>query len=81
LQPKVLLLSAAAFKDALANSPFETTNGKAMHFYFLASPPQSPDLTGLETLKSGDEEFKLGDNVFYLTRPTASDVLSWPRIC
>jgi uncharacterized protein (DUF1697 family) len=68
-QPKVLLLSAAELKGALANSPFETTDGKALHFYFLASLPESPDLTGLETLKSGNEAFKLGDKIFYLYAP------------
>ena len=63
------MLSAAELKDALANSPFETTDGKALHFYFLASTPGTPDLAGLEALKTGNEAFKLGDTVFYLYAP------------
>jgi uncharacterized protein (DUF1697 family) len=68
-QPKVLLLSADELKDAFANSPFETTDGKALHFYFLTTQPQTPDLAGLEALKTGNEAFKLGASVFYLYVP------------
>jgi uncharacterized protein (DUF1697 family) len=68
-QPKVLLLRASEFKEALANCPFETTDGKLLYLYFLASQPESPDLTGLASLKSDTEAFKLGDNVFYLYAP------------
>jgi len=68
-QPKVLLLRAAELKDALDHNPFQTTDGKSLHFYFLASTPESPDLSALEALASGAEAFKLGDNVFYLYAP------------
>lgn len=68
-QPKVLLLTASAVQEAMANSPFETSDGKALHFYFLASPPESPDLAGLDQLRSGAEAFRLDSAVFYLYAP------------
>ncbi len=68
-QPKVLLLSVSEFKDAFANSPFETTEGKALHFYFLASTPAKPDIDGMEKLKSDTEAFMLDKKVFYLYAP------------
>ena len=68
-QPKVLLLTAAELRDALTNSPFQTTEGKALHFYFLASTPEDPNLAAMEALKTNDEDFKLGNSVFYLYAP------------
>jgi len=68
-QPKVMLLTASELKEAHANSPFQTTEGKALHFYFLASTPEDPNLAAMEELRSNDEAFQLGDDVFYLYAP------------
>ncbi|MEZ4637999.1 MAG: DUF1697 domain-containing protein [Caldilineaceae bacterium] len=68
-QPKVLLLTASELKDAHAGSPFQTTEGKALHFYFLASTPTDPNLAALEELKSNGEDYLLGNSVFYLYAP------------
>jgi uncharacterized protein (DUF1697 family) len=68
-EPKVLLLSVPEFRNAVANNPYETENGKALHFFFLESEPENPDLDGLTAIKSGSEEFSLRQNVFYLYAP------------
>lgn len=68
-KPKVLLLDLADLHDAIDNNPFETKDGKALHFFFLASHPESPDLEQLFAIKSDSEEFKLIRNIFYLYAP------------
>jgi uncharacterized protein (DUF1697 family) len=68
-KPKVLLLDLADLHYAIDNNPFETKDGKALHFFFLASHPESPDLERLFAIKSDSEEFKLIRNIFYLYAP------------
>lgn len=68
-KPKVLLLSAAVLEKAIANNPFSTADGRALHFLFLAARPKHPDLAGLMTIKSKTEQFRLVNNVFYLYAP------------
>lgn len=68
-QPKVLLLESTELYNAVKNNPFETENGKALHFFFLESPPKTPDLEKLASIKSDSEEFTLKQNVFYLYAP------------
>ncbi|MBU0654532.1 MAG: DUF1697 domain-containing protein [Gammaproteobacteria bacterium] len=67
--PKVLLLEAADIEVAIANNPFPTENGKALHFFFMEAVPPSPDLETLAKLKLPSEDFKLLHNVFYLYAP------------
>ena len=55
--------------SAIENNPFDTADGKALLFFFLISPPKSPDLAGLARLKSETEQFWLHDKVFYLYAP------------
>ena len=68
-EPKVLLLESDDLHAAIDNNPFETKDGKALHFFFSASHPESPDLEQLVAIKSDSEEFKLIRNVFYLYAP------------
>ena len=68
-EPKVLLLEESEFQNAIDNNPFQTDNGKALHLFFLDSPPKSPDLEALMSVKSSSEEFELIDKVFYLFAP------------
>lgn len=68
-KPKVLLLKAAELNLAIKNNPFDTKNGKTLHFYFLESIPDSADLKALTNLKTDSEEFKLHNNIFYLFTP------------
>ena len=67
--PEVLILTRSELASAIENNPFDTADGKALHFFFLISPPKSPDLEGLAGLKSETEQFKLHDKVFYLYAP------------
>jgi uncharacterized protein (DUF1697 family) len=68
-EPKVMLLDLADLQEAIENNPFEITDGKALHFFFLYSLPENPDLESLASLKSNSEEFKLIRNLFYLYAP------------
>jgi uncharacterized protein (DUF1697 family) len=68
-EPKVMLLDQDELQNAIEDNPFETSEGKTLHFYFLDSQPENPDLDRLKELKSPSEEFKLKKNVFYLYAP------------
>jgi uncharacterized protein (DUF1697 family) len=68
-EPNVLLLNAKQLADAIENNPFPTDDGKALHFFFLESQPEKPNLEPLESLKVESEQFKLYENVFYLYAP------------
>jgi uncharacterized protein (DUF1697 family) len=68
-RPKVLLLSTAELKAAIENNPYSTAVGKALHFMFLQSKPQKPDLAGLMAVKSKSEKFWLNKKIFYLYAP------------
>ena len=68
-EPKVLLLEASELETAQANNPFQVIEGKALHFYFLDSKPENPDIQRLIKVKSVSEEFKLDGSVFYLHAP------------
>ncbi len=58
-EPKVLLLEKSDLQDAIDNNPFKTNVGKALHFFFLESQSQKPDLERLIAIKSKSEEFEL----------------------
>jgi len=52
---QVILLEISELKIAILNNPFSIKDGKALHFFFLDSFPQKPDIEKLETLKSKSE--------------------------
>lgn len=68
-KPKVLLLSVSEFEAAIANNPFSTADGKALHFMFLESKPKKPNLAGLMAVKAKSEQFRLNNKVFYIYAP------------
>jgi uncharacterized protein (DUF1697 family) len=68
-EPKVLLLSLEELQDAVANNPFATDKGKALHFFFLESQPKKPKTEQLTSMKAKSEEFLLTNKVFYLYAP------------
>jgi uncharacterized protein (DUF1697 family) len=49
--------------------PEAESEPKTLHLYFLAAPPERPDLDALEGIKGDRERFVLGDGVFYLHAP------------
>jgi uncharacterized protein (DUF1697 family) len=67
--PAILLLEISELQEAITNNPFPTTDGKALHFFFLESTPQNPDLEGLMAIKLPSEQFKLHNKIFYLYAP------------
>jgi len=67
--PKVVILSAKQLQSSINNNPFPTIDGKALHFFFLESLPESPDIERLKLLKAKSEKFALEGKVFYLHAP------------
>lgn len=67
--PKVWLLDADQWREAIDNNPFPTDEGKALHFFFLEEEPVAADLDGLAALKADSESFRLVGTVFYLHAP------------
>jgi uncharacterized protein (DUF1697 family) len=68
-EPKLVLLSVEQFRKAIEDNPFGTHNGKVLHFFFLESYPEKPDIGRLEALKNSSEKFKLNESVLYLYAP------------
>jgi uncharacterized protein (DUF1697 family) len=70
-EPLVLVLASEEMERAMGSNPFPETESepKTLHLYFLAAPPESPDLDALEGIKGDRERFVLGDGVFYLYAP------------
>lgn len=70
-EPKVILLQIEDMEQAIAANPFPEAElePKTLHFNFLASPPQNPNLKGLERYKAENERFELKGKVFYLHAP------------
>jgi uncharacterized protein (DUF1697 family) len=67
--PKIMFFNKEDFKKVIDDNPFKTDDGKMLHFFFMDSPPVSPDLKQLEDIKTDTEDFKLLSNVFYLYAP------------
>ncbi len=65
----VLVLSPSDFEHAVAASPFEVSDGKTLHLYFLKEPPTKTNLHILEDAKATTESYELIDHVFYLHAP------------
>jgi len=68
-EPRVMLVNAETLKSAIEENPFPTDNPKALHFFFLDSQAEEPDLGRLMSLKTGSERFELGKFGFYLYTP------------
>jgi uncharacterized protein (DUF1697 family) len=70
-EPRVLVLGSEELKSAARSNPFPEAESepKTLHVYFLAAPPERPDLDALEAIKGHRERCVLGDNVFYLHAP------------
>ena len=70
-EPRVLLLESNEMEKAMRSNPYPMAESepKTLHLYFLATPPETPDLAALEKIKGDRERFALGDGVFYLHAP------------
>jgi len=69
--PQVLVLTQQELCDAIAHNPFPEgeSDPRILHFCFLQSTPQKPDLDGLAAIRTGSERFCLVDAVLYLLTP------------
>ena len=69
--PLVIILTLPEFERAVANNPFDhqVSDPRNLHFGFMASKPEQPDLKRMEYLKANSEQFHLTDRVFYLFAP------------
>jgi uncharacterized protein (DUF1697 family) len=70
-EPRVLLLESDEMARAIRSNPFPEAESepKTLHLYFLAAPPEHPDLDALERIRGDQERFVVGDGVFYLHAP------------
>ena len=70
-QPQVIVLSDQDLIRAAAGNPFPEAEAspKALHLFFLATSPRTPNLASLSRLRSGREAFELRGKVFYLHTP------------
>ena len=70
-EPHVHILTLDALSKAIAENPFPeaVADPSSLHFGFLASPPKSPNLEKLATLRKDSERFLLTERVFYLHAP------------
>ena len=66
--PNVLAFSKREFQIAVKNNPFESEQGKTIHFYFCEGRPKADD-ERMDMYKSDTEEYQLIGNVFYLYAP------------
>ena len=70
-RPQVLILSARQLREAIASNPFPEAEAepRALHLFFLASPPAAAEIDALNAAKSSSERFHLTEQVFYLHAP------------
>jgi len=68
-EPEILILQAQQLQQAIADNPFPTDKGNALHFFFLEAAPTHLDLEALTGRKAPSESFHLGKQVFYLHAP------------
>jgi uncharacterized protein (DUF1697 family) len=70
-EPRVFVLRSGELERAVKSNPFPEAElePKTLHVYFLAAPPERPDLDGLQRIKGDTESFALHDGLFYLHAP------------
>lgn len=70
-RPNILLMTDTDFRSAIAKNPFSDAirEPKTLHFFFLQSKPELPDVDGIDKLAIPSERFELIDSVFYLHAP------------
>jgi uncharacterized protein (DUF1697 family) len=70
-RPKAMVIGADDFMSAIDNCPYPMTNAdsKTLHFFFIGTKPQAPDMEALTEIALPSEAFTLTDTVFYLHAP------------
>lgn len=68
-EPKIIILEEEELKEAVRKCPFKAEEGKTLHFFFMETMADKPNIEKLESLKTGTEKFKLSGKIFYLYAP------------
>lgn len=70
-RPNILLQTDTDFRSTVAQNPFTDAipQPSTLHFFFLESKPESPDIDGIAELAIPSERFQLIHTVFYLHAP------------
>jgi uncharacterized protein (DUF1697 family) len=70
-ESSVLLMQPEDMRKAIRNNPFPEAeqDPKSLHLGFLGSKPENADLKTLESFRSGREQYRLIEKVFYLLAP------------
>lgn len=67
-KPDVVVLEKSEFETAIKNNPFQSDEGKSIHFYFTGKNFK-PDMDRLAGYSSSSEQYEIKGCVFYLHAP------------
>ncbi|MEM8492364.1 MAG: DUF1697 domain-containing protein [Pseudomonadota bacterium] len=67
-EPELLAIESSKFTDAVSANPFDSADGKLVHFYFCKSKP-APDEEKISRFKLPSEELRIINHVAYLYAP------------
>lgn len=67
--PYIFVLDRDELMGAVANCPYESDQGKTIHYFFLDREPETIDHGLLDSLKADSEQYALIEKVFYLYAP------------
>lgn len=67
--PYIFVLDKEELMAAVANCPYESDQGKTIHYFFLDKEPEIFDEALLDSLKVESERYILIEKVFYLYAP------------
>ena len=68
-EPDVMLVTTEHLEKIASDNPFPVDPPNALHVFFLKALPGQPDLESLSTIASGNEQFELVDQAFFLYAP------------
>jgi len=66
--PEIMAIDKSKFNALVASNPFQSFEGKTVHFYFCAKKP-SLNKTKLNSVIASSEAYELKGKVFYLHAP------------
>lgn len=67
--PYIFVLDRDELMGAVANCPYESDQGKTIHYFFLDKEPEIFEEALLDSLKTNSERYTLIEKVFYLYAP------------
>jgi len=67
-KPELIALDETEFMSALKNNPYNSNEGKTIHFYFCKDRPH-PATDELESLRTNTEKYHIHGKILYLYAP------------